>query len=118
MTERYDLGPRGAWILNLISSGVVHPTDLSTMFAVGRSLITAELVRLTEAGLIVARPGEQDRRRSELALTPAGEVASRQIRERIAAIIHENLRDYSADEMRKFARMLRDVRGKGDAGED
>ena len=33
VTERYDLGPRGAWILNLISNGLVHPTDLSTIFA-------------------------------------------------------------------------------------
>ncbi len=114
VTERYDLGPRGAWILNLISNGLVHPTDLSTVFAVGRSLITAELVRLTEAGLIAAKPGEQDRRRSELALTGAGEAACLQIRNAISTIIHDNLRDYSEDDIRQFTRMLRAVRGDDD----
>jgi DNA-binding MarR family transcriptional regulator len=111
VTQRFNLGPRGAWILNLISNGVVHPTVLSTVFQVGRSLITAELVRLTDAGLIVAQPGQDDRRRSELALTPAGEAACRQIREDISTIFLDNLRGYSADEIRKFTRMLRDVRG-------
>jgi DNA-binding MarR family transcriptional regulator len=113
VTQRYDLGPRGAWILNLISNGVVHPTVLSTIFQVGRSLITAELVRLTDAGLIAAHPGQEDRRRSELALTPAGEAACRQIREDISTIFLGNLRGYSAEEIRKFTAMLRDVRGDG-----
>ncbi len=116
VTERYDLGPRGAWILNLISNGLVHPTDLSTVLAVGRSLITAELLRLTEAGLIVARPGQQDRRRSELALTAAGEAACLQIRNAISMIIHANLRNYSEDDIRQFTQMLRAVRGDEDTG--
>jgi DNA-binding MarR family transcriptional regulator len=111
VTKRFNLGPRGAWILNLISNGVVNPTVLSTIFRVGRSLITAELMRLTDAGFIDARPGEVDRRRSELALTPAGEAACRQIREEIATIFLGNLQGYTAEEIRKFARMLHDIRG-------
>ncbi len=117
VTERFDLGPRGAWILNLISNGVVHPTVLSTIFQVGRSLITAELVRLTDAGLIAAQPDQEDRRRSELALTPAGEAACRQIREDISMILLSNLRGYSVEDIRNFTRMLRDVRGDGVAEE-
>ena len=55
VTERYNLGPRGAWILNVISHGVAYPLELASVFCVGRSLITAELSRLTEAGLVNAK---------------------------------------------------------------
>jgi DNA-binding MarR family transcriptional regulator len=116
VTLQHDLGPRGAWILNLISNGLIHPLELSNVFNVGRSLITAELARLTEAGLITSRSGELDRRRSDLALTPAGIMACKQIRHDMSEIIHTNLARYSMDEFLLFARMLRDVRGgKGDS---
>ncbi|MDE2597432.1 MAG: winged helix DNA-binding protein [Sphingomonadales bacterium] len=113
VTERYDLGPRGAWIINVISGGVAYPLDLARVFKVGRSLITAELARLTEAGLITSRPGEADRRRVELALTPEGEAASAQICDEMRAAILRNLAGYSADEVLHFAEMLRTVRGDG-----
>ena len=116
VTRQYDLGPRGAWILNLISNGIVYPLDLANVFRVGRSLITAELARLTEAGLITARPGATDRRRSELALTAAGEAAGTQIREDMSAIIPRNLAGYTPQEVLKFAQMLRDVRGDDNQG--
>lgn len=113
VTKKYDLGPRGAWMLNLISNGLVYPLELSDIFQVGRSLITAELQRLTDAGLITSRPGETDRRRTELALTPEGEAASEQIRQDISTIVRRNLAAYSAEDVIKFAMMLRDVRAGG-----
>ena len=110
VTRQYDLGPRGAFILSLISSGKKYPLELSDMLKAGRSLITAELARLTEAGLVTASPGRHDRRRSELALTPLGQQACQRVRDEMARIVRRNLADYSVDEVMLFARMLRDVR--------
>ena len=110
VTRQYDLGPRGAFILSLISGGKIYPLDLSQMLKAGRSLITAELVRLTEAGLVTASPGRHDRRRSELALTRLGQEACQRVRDEMARLVRRNLAGYSAEEVLLFARMLRDVR--------
>jgi DNA-binding MarR family transcriptional regulator len=110
VTRQYDLGPRGAWILSLISGGKIYPLELSDMLKAGRSLITAELARLTEAGLVTASPGRHDRRRSELALTPLGQQACQRVRDEMARIVRRNLAGYSTEEVMLFARMLRDVR--------
>ena len=110
VTRQYDLGPRGAFMLSLISGGNIYPLDLSEMLKAGRSLITAELSRLTEAGLITASPGRHDRRRSELDLTPLGQKACQLVRDEMARIVRRNLAGYSIDEVMLFARMLRDVR--------
>ena len=108
--RQYSLGPRGAWILGLISKGMIYPLELSNMFKAGRSLITAELGRLTEAGLITASVGKHDRRRSELALTPLGVTVAQRVSDEIERIVRRNLAKYSAEEIRLFLRMLHDVR--------
>lgn len=116
VTRQYSLGPRGAFILSLISGGARYPLDLAQSLKCGRSLITAELARLTEAGLIAASPGEADRRRTELRLTAKGEAACKQVRGEMERIVRRNLSGYSADDIRQFSRMLRDVRNL-EAGE-
>lgn len=107
VTERYNLGPRGAWILNVISHGVAYPLELASVFCVGRSLITAELARLTEAGLVDARPGQHDRRKTELTLTPLGKRASEEIREELLAIVRRRLAGFDGPEVRLVAEALR-----------
>lgn len=110
--KQYNLGPRGAFILNLLSNGLLYPLELATALCCGRSLITAELARLTDAGLVTSRPGEVDRRRTELTLTSLGEEALNAIRAETSRIIRTNLGDYTPDEIRKFGAMLRAVRGE------
>lgn len=107
--KAYSLGPRGPWICTLIAGGVIYPLELAMVLKCGRSLVTAELARLTEAGLITATPGKHDRRRSELALTPAGKKAATQVRSELIRILRRNLAGYSAKELSLFARMLTDV---------
>lgn len=107
VTERYNLGPRGAWILNVVSNGVTYPLELASVFCVGRSLITAELVRLTEAGLIESRPGKDDRRKTELTLTPLGQQASQEVRAEFSEIVHRRLPGFDAAELRVAAEVLR-----------
>lgn len=110
VTQQYDLGPRGAWILSLIAGGKRYPLELSEALKAGRSLITAELVRLAEAGLVTANRGATDRRRSELALTPLGQQACQRVRDEMARIVRRNLAGYSVAQVRLLIRMLRDVR--------
>lgn len=115
VTERYDLGPRGAWILNVISHGIAYPIELATVFRVGRSLITAELGRLTDAGLISASPGKDDRRRTELTLTALGREVSEEIRRDLMNEIRRRLAGYSAADARLIGRMLRALSRDPDA---
>jgi DNA-binding MarR family transcriptional regulator len=118
VTHRYNLGPRGAFILSLISNGVAYPLELAAVFNVGRSLITAELTKLTEAGLVVATPGKDDRRRSQQALTPAGQAACDEVRAAMGHIISRNLSGYSPEQVRLFSQMLHDVRRLEDEEEE
>lgn len=110
VTAEFSLGPRGAWILVLISNGTAYPLDITNVFRIGRSLISAELARLSEAGLTTAIKSPSDRRRTELALTPLGEAACRRVRDRLSDLVQQQLHSYSREEMLMCARMLRDFR--------
>jgi DNA-binding MarR family transcriptional regulator len=115
VTAEYSLGPRGAWITVLISTGVTYPLEIANVFRVGRSLITAELTRLTEAGLITATDGA-DRRRTKLALTPAGEAVCKAVRKGLSKMVLTRLASYSRDEILLCTRMLRDLRADDPRG--
>lgn len=110
LTARYSLGPRGVWMLNLISNGIVYPNELSDLFMIGRSLISAELARVTEAGLVESRPSEDDRRRTQLALTPEGEKVVAEVRAELEQRLKEALSGYEPEEVRLLARMLGTLR--------
>ncbi|MBW8753706.1 MAG: winged helix DNA-binding protein [Sphingomonadales bacterium] len=109
VTSRHDLGPRGTSIINLIAIGIKHPHELAEIMQIGRSLVSAELARLTEAGLIVSRQGEQDRRRSELTLTPVGEAVLDEIRFALSRLVTESLGHYRPEELRLCSRILSDI---------
>lgn len=109
--ERYDLGPRGSFILSLIDNGVTYPLELASVLKIGRSLVTSELNRLIGAGLVSASPEERDRRRSQLSLTPAGAEAATTFRQAVLGVLKRNLAKYGPQELQLFARMLKDVRG-------
>lgn len=110
MQERYDLGPRGSFILSMIDKGVIYPLELATVLKIGKSLVTSEVNRLIGAGLVKTAPGPSDRRRSQLSLTPAGKEAAIAFRQAVQNVLRHGLGQYSAQELRLFARMLKDVR--------
>lgn len=114
ITEQYALGPRGAWILVLIDNGHVYPLDITNVFRIGRSLISAELVRLTKAGLVTATKSPADGRRTPLALTPLGAETCRRVRDQLRALVAKRLAGYSHEELMLCARMLNDFRRSTD----
>ena len=111
ITEQYSLGPRGAWIVRLIGRSAMSPLELTNVFRVGRSLITAELVRLTQAKLITYEKSAIDGRRVELALTALGRTVERRIKDSLTKLVTERLSAYSREEILLCGRMLRDIRG-------
>jgi DNA-binding MarR family transcriptional regulator len=111
ISEEYSLGPRGAWITVLIAAKQVSfPLDLTNVFQIGRSLITAELTRLTEAGLIAYGKSASDGRRVELKLTPLGDSVQRRVKEELSKLVLERLSSYKREDVLVCARMLRDFR--------
>jgi DNA-binding MarR family transcriptional regulator len=106
----YSLGPRGAWIVFMISIGeVVYPLDLTKFFQIGRSLITAELTRLSDAGLIAYRRSASDGRRVELTLTPLGETIQRRVKAQLTKLVTRQLAPYTREQALLFGRMLHDA---------
>jgi DNA-binding MarR family transcriptional regulator len=110
ITDEYLLGPRGAWMLRLISKGKVYPLDLAKAFDIGRSLITAELNRLSDAGLINYTRSDSDGRRLELRLTALGERVSRRVKQDLSKLITRRLSGYTREQVALCARMLLDFR--------
>jgi DNA-binding MarR family transcriptional regulator len=109
ITEEHSLGPRGAWICVLISIGeVVFPLDLTKFFQIGRSLITAELTRLSDAGLIGYRKSARDGRRVELTLTPLGQNVQRRVKTELSKLVSKQLAPYTREQALLFGRMLHD----------
>ena len=106
ITERFDLGPRGAWIIGLIATGSAYPSDLTRIFGVGRSLITAELVRLEAASLITCTRSGDDARRVELALTPLGRTANDELGDELGALVGDRLAAYTREDILLCMRIL------------
>ena len=113
LTRLHNLGPRGTNILNLMRTGVNQPHEIATALVIGRSLVSAELARLTEAGLILASQHEQDGRRSDLTLTPLGEAVNTELRAIFTQTIIGKLGHYAPEQLRLFGRMLNDMQETG-----
>jgi DNA-binding MarR family transcriptional regulator len=116
ITSEYSLGPRGPWIAILIATGQIYPLDLAKLFRVGRSLITAELGRMAEAGLIQYEQNKEDGRRTNLKLTARGNTVQERVKKELSKLILQRLAAYSRKEVLLCAQMLRDFRVP--AGED
>jgi DNA-binding MarR family transcriptional regulator len=107
--DEFALKPRGPWILGLIHAGrVVFPSDLAKIFACSPGLITGELNRLIDAGLVATRKHEPDGRQLELTVTPLGETVSKRIGKALVAMVQDRLVGYTKDEVMFAARLLRD----------
>lgn len=110
LTERCSLGPRGAWIISLIDNGVCQPAQIALALRIGRSLVSVELAKLVDAGLISSAPVGDDRRRQELSLTEAGRLELAAIRNSLVATVTTALADYTPEQVRLCSEMLDNLR--------
>lgn len=111
VTERYDLGPRGAWILGLANRGINSPSKLTEILRIQRSLITLELAKLTEAGLILTERNRSDGRRLVVKLTAKGRRVCTELEQAIDSFVLNRVPGYSREELLLVLSVLRDFVG-------
>lgn len=116
ITARYDLGPRGAWIVGLLEVGVNSPSGLTEVLCIGRSLVTAEINRLLQAGLVTGNQNARDGRRTVLALTEEGRRVSRELRQTVNDFVTSRLAGYSREEIVACTALLQDFVGGAQIG--
>lgn len=82
------------------------PLEMSRALSYDTGSMTRMLDRLEKKGLVERRRSSADRRVVELALTGRGQDTARQLPERVAVVLHEQLRGFSADEVETLVRLL------------
>jgi len=117
ITERYDLGPRGAWIIGLLEIGVNSPSALTEALCIGRSLVTAEINRLLQAGLVAGNQNAQDGRRTILELTEEGKSVSKELRRTINDLVTSRLAGHSREDVLACIALLQDFVGGARIGD-
>lgn len=118
LTQQYGLGPRGVHILAVIDNGADYPVDIAKTFDVSRSLITSELNHLLDAELIEAQQSKQDRRRTNLSLTPKGRRVLVELRAEIHRLFEAGAKGFTRSEILTCIRVLRAFRAVSGAVSD
>jgi Transcriptional regulators len=94
-------------------SGVSTSSELSEIFCVGKSSITAIITRLSDKDLIRRLPGEKDRRVIHLALTEKGEalcdIMETRIQERLAKFIQHFREEEAIAFIETFEKLAREL---------
>lgn len=108
LAREYRIGPRGPWIVGLIGREPVSPHHLASFYRIGKSLVTAELKQLQDAGLICYTRSENDGRKIELSLTLLGNQLRDRLTEGLARQMSERLGGYSKQAVMTCAQLLSD----------
>lgn len=82
------------------------PNEMSRVLSYDTGSMTRMLDRLEKKGFLVRQRSHADRRVVELVLTPLGRDAAQQLPERIASVMNEQLRGFSADEVTTLVGLL------------
>lgn len=108
VAQKHGISHQSAYILSLLQGGLIYPVELASTLQVSRSLITKEITRLQEAGMITAEQDAKDKRRTILALTAVGESICGEVRAAMARDVQVKVGRYSAGQIKLFGEMLRD----------
>lgn len=94
-------------IVLLLSHGrATTPFELSRAMSYDSGSMTRMLDRLEKKGFIVRTRSEVDRRMVKLELTPAGQEAAKQLPALCTAVLDEQLRGFSPDEVGTLVNLL------------
>lgn len=108
LSRKYGIGPRGPWMVGLIGREPASPHQLATFYGIGRSLVTAELRQLQDAGLITYTKSQTDGRKVQLSLTPLGSQLRDELTNGLAQLMVERLDGYSNEAVMGCAQLLSD----------
>lgn len=104
-----DLGPRGIWVLRRINLGDVYPSDLARELAVSPSLLTQEIARLVDMGMLRREASPDDGRRRRLSLTQLGLNRLAECYDALERMLAPVFDNYSDAERATFFELLEDL---------
>ncbi len=114
--ERAAIGQRGIPTLGAISRGTKQPGPLAAAALVSPSLMTLDLQRLAEAGLVVRVQESHDARRARMELTLKGKKLHDEAVEVLRAAMIGILQDFPEKERRVFLKIFQRLRDVGSQG--
>ncbi|GAA3834577.1 MarR family winged helix-turn-helix transcriptional regulator [Streptomyces phyllanthi] len=91
----------------IADSEPLRPGELAGRLAVEASHVTRQVQQLQKAGYVTRVPDRADRRARRVELTPAGREAVRRIREASRRGVQRTLADWSPEECRRLAALVR-----------
>ncbi|WP_353829135.1 MarR family winged helix-turn-helix transcriptional regulator [Agromyces sp. SYSU T0242] len=105
-----DLQPAGYKLLSaIVRLGPTNAHVLAEHLDMDKSVVSRQVRALEEIGLVTSRPDERDGRLRLLAATAEAEERIRAVREANQSRLRAALRDHPADDLRRFAELLRVV---------
>ncbi len=107
--QERDLGPRGIWVLSWISEGQGNPGMIAQKMILPPSVISGDLNRLVDAGLVARSRSGVDARRIDYRLTDAGRELLHQAHGEYAALLGDRLASYPPEELDRLLRMLFEI---------
>jgi DNA-binding MarR family transcriptional regulator len=105
-SQEHGLGPRGIWMLSWISEGHGFPGYIAKAMKLPPSVVSGDLRRLVEAGLVVSERSGEDARRLRYTLTPPGAALLSQAHGLYVAALEGKIASYPAKDMRTMLRLL------------
>jgi DNA-binding MarR family transcriptional regulator len=105
--EGLGVRPVKALLIELIARGMQHPKALAEVLDTVPSTISMMLSELESAGYIVRALDSEDKRRTLLTLTPAGDDLRRQLRERWQQTACRRVEVLSAEELAQLVAIYR-----------
>lgn len=102
-----DLQPVGYKVLSaLVTAGAAQTGALCDGLSIDKSVMSRQVRTLEEFGLVEVRPDPADGRARILEATPAGVASITAVRSGNQALLNEQLREWSPEELRMFAELL------------
>jgi DNA-binding MarR family transcriptional regulator len=107
--QSHGLGIRGIWTLSAISEGHASPGEIARLMMLPPSVVSGDLNRLIDAGLIERRRDDSDGRRLVYTLTEAGRVLLSDAHAVYVDVLGGKIGSYPPGEIERLLRMLYEI---------
>ena len=107
--QSHDLGIRGIWTLSAISEGHTSPGDMARLGMLPPSVVSGDLNRLLDAGMIQRRRDGSDGRRLVYSLTESGRDLLAGAHAVYVEMLGEKMGSYPPEEIDRLLRVLYEI---------